>query len=95
MNQNVRESDLSSKLVLLTLSFPKLRIIWSSNPNETATVFEELKVKYIQCQIFVLIHIIHVEIRRATRFTKSGHYWCRGRREWRNHPQHDTSGHAS
>jgi DNA excision repair protein ERCC-4 len=47
MNQNVRESDLSSKLVLLTLSFPKLRIIWSSNPNETATVFEELKVKYI------------------------------------------------
>ncbi|KAF2160127.1 hypothetical protein M409DRAFT_29423 [Zasmidium cellare ATCC 36951] len=36
-------SDLQSKLVLLTLAFPKLRIIWSSSPYQTASIFEELK----------------------------------------------------
>ncbi|EME48529.1 hypothetical protein DOTSEDRAFT_162102 [Dothistroma septosporum NZE10] len=36
-------SDLQSKLVLLTLAFPKLRIIWSSSPYQTAEIFEELK----------------------------------------------------
>lgn len=36
-------SDLQSKLVLLTLAFPRLKIIWSPEPNETAKIFEELK----------------------------------------------------
>ncbi|PTB70559.1 DNA repair protein [Trichoderma citrinoviride] len=36
-------SDLQSKLVLLTLAFPKLRIIWSSSPYETAEIFASLK----------------------------------------------------
>jgi DNA excision repair protein ERCC-4 len=35
--------DLQSKLVLLTIAFPKLRIIWSSSPYQTAEIFEELK----------------------------------------------------
>ena len=35
--------DLQSKLVLLTLSFPRLKIIWSSSPYQTAEIFEELK----------------------------------------------------
>ncbi|KAK5950027.1 DNA repair protein RAD16 [Knufia fluminis] len=35
--------DLQSKLVLLTLSFPRLKIIWSSSPFQTAQIFEELK----------------------------------------------------
>jgi DNA excision repair protein ERCC-4 len=38
-------SDLQSKLVLLTLAFPKLRIIWSSSPYETAEIFERLKAQ--------------------------------------------------
>ncbi|KAF4984301.1 hypothetical protein FZEAL_513 [Fusarium zealandicum] len=38
-------SDLQSKLVLLTLAFPKLRIIWSSSPYETAEIFESLKTQ--------------------------------------------------
>ena len=38
-------SDLQSKLVLLTLAFPKLRIIWSSSPYETAEIFESLKAQ--------------------------------------------------
>ena len=35
--------DLQAKLVMLTLAFPKLRIIWSSSPYQTAEIFEELK----------------------------------------------------
>ncbi|KAF3916020.1 hypothetical protein AA313_de0200891 [Arthrobotrys entomopaga] len=37
------QSDLQAKLVLLTLHFPKLRIIWSSSPYQTAEIFEDLK----------------------------------------------------
>jgi len=36
-------SDLQSKIVLLTLAFPRLRIIWSSSPFQTAEIFENLK----------------------------------------------------
>ncbi|KAF2669391.1 DNA repair protein [Microthyrium microscopicum] len=35
--------DLQSKIVLLTLAFPRMRIIWSSSPYQTAEIFEELK----------------------------------------------------
>lgn len=42
LNPNT-SSDLQSKLVLLTLAFPRLRIIWSSSPYQTAEIFEELK----------------------------------------------------
>lgn len=38
-------SDLQSKLVLLTIAFPKLRIIWSSSPYQTAEIFEALKAQ--------------------------------------------------
>jgi DNA excision repair protein ERCC-4 len=38
-------SDLQSKLVLLTLAFPKLRVIWSSSPYQTAEIFESLKAQ--------------------------------------------------
>ncbi|KAA6414188.1 MAG: DNA repair [Lasallia pustulata] len=36
-------ADLQSKLVLLTLAFPRLKIIWSSSPHQTADIFHELK----------------------------------------------------
>ncbi|KAK3393063.1 hypothetical protein B0H63DRAFT_457273 [Podospora didyma] len=42
---NAGANDLQSKIVLLTLAFPKLRIIWSSSPYETAEIFERLKTK--------------------------------------------------
>ena len=34
----------ASRLVLLCIHFPKLRIIWSSSPSFTSEIFEELKV---------------------------------------------------
>lgn len=45
VNPDNISSDLQSKLVLLTLAFPKLRIIWSSSPYQTAEIFESLKAQ--------------------------------------------------
>ena len=45
VSANNSSSDLQSKLVLLTLAFPKLRIIWSSSPYQTAEIFESLKTQ--------------------------------------------------
>ncbi|XP_072390413.1 DNA repair endonuclease XPF isoform X1 [Diabrotica undecimpunctata] len=36
--------DIQQKLLLLTLHFPKLKIIWSPSPYATAQLFEELKL---------------------------------------------------
>lgn len=36
-------TDVTSRLQLLTLHFPKLRIVWSPGPYATAEIFEELK----------------------------------------------------
>ncbi|KAL7621303.1 DNA repair protein RAD16 [Parahypoxylon ruwenzoriense] len=45
VNPNEGPSDLQSKIVLLTLAFPKLRVIWSSSPYQTAEIFESLKTQ--------------------------------------------------
>lgn len=36
-------TNLQSKLVLLSLAFPKVRFLWSSSPYATAEIFEDLK----------------------------------------------------
>jgi DNA excision repair protein ERCC-4 len=38
--------DLQSKIVILTIAFPRLRIIWSSSPYQTAEIFSELKKQH-------------------------------------------------
>ncbi|KAH8745208.1 MUS38-like protein [Diaporthe sp. PMI_573] len=45
VNPDNISSDLQSKIVLLTLAFPKLRVIWSSSPYQTAEIFESLKAQ--------------------------------------------------
>ncbi|XP_039089538.1 DNA repair endonuclease XPF isoform X1 [Hyaena hyaena] len=42
-HQEISSSDISSKLTLLTLHFPRLRILWCPSPHATAELFEELK----------------------------------------------------
>lgn len=42
---NAGAGDIQGKIVLLTLAFPRLRIIWSSSPYETAEIFERLKAQ--------------------------------------------------
>ncbi|XP_008072787.1 DNA repair endonuclease XPF isoform X2 [Carlito syrichta] len=41
--QEISSSDISSKLTLLTLHFPRLRVLWCPSPHATAELFEELK----------------------------------------------------
>jgi len=43
-NDDASLTDVTSRLQLLTLHFPKLRIVWSPGPYATAEIFEELKV---------------------------------------------------
>lgn len=39
------KQDIQSKLMMLLLAFPKLKIIWSFSPYETAQIFMEIKSK--------------------------------------------------
>ncbi|XP_041830611.1 DNA repair endonuclease XPF [Melanotaenia boesemani] len=39
----ISSNDISSKLTLLTLHFPRLRILWCPSPHATAEIFLELK----------------------------------------------------
>ncbi|XP_067859361.1 DNA repair endonuclease XPF [Heptranchias perlo] len=41
--QDISINDITSKLTLLTLHFPKLRILWCPSPHVAAELFEELK----------------------------------------------------
>uniref|UniRef100_A0A8D1VDZ8 DNA repair endonuclease XPF n=1 Tax=Sus scrofa TaxID=9823 RepID=A0A8D1VDZ8_PIG len=43
LHQEISSTDVSSKLTLLTLHFPRLRILWCPSPHATAELFEELK----------------------------------------------------
>jgi DNA excision repair protein ERCC-4 len=40
---NFSSPILQSKIVLLTIAFPRLRIIWSSSPYATSDIFNDLK----------------------------------------------------
>lgn len=41
--QEISASDVTSKLTLLTLHFPRLRLLWCPSPYVTAELFQELK----------------------------------------------------
>ncbi|KAE8742861.1 hypothetical protein FOCC_FOCC011542 [Frankliniella occidentalis] len=43
LSNDISASDISSKLILLTMHFPRLRLVWSPSPYATAQLFEELK----------------------------------------------------
>ncbi|CAG8592178.1 11966_t:CDS:2 [Funneliformis caledonium] len=43
IKSDIGMNDISSKLVLLTITFPRLKIIWSSNPIATVEIFQDLK----------------------------------------------------
>ena len=43
LSRDIASTDLVSRLQLLTLHFPSLRILWSPGPHATAELFEELK----------------------------------------------------
>lgn len=43
IKEDISAFDLSSRLCLLLLHFPNVKIIWSSSPYETARIFAALK----------------------------------------------------
>uniref|UniRef100_A0AAR2K1B7 DNA repair endonuclease XPF n=1 Tax=Pygocentrus nattereri TaxID=42514 RepID=A0AAR2K1B7_PYGNA len=43
MRQEMSANDITSKLTLLTLHFPRLRLLWCPSPHATAELFQELK----------------------------------------------------
>ncbi|KAM8934621.1 DNA repair endonuclease XPF [Pelodytes ibericus] len=43
IHQEISVNDITSKMTLLTLHFPRLRILWCASPYATAELFEELK----------------------------------------------------
>ncbi|XP_051174347.1 DNA repair endonuclease XPF [Leptopilina boulardi] len=43
VSKDMKSSEITAKLQLLTIHFPKLRLVWSPSPNATAQLFEELK----------------------------------------------------
>jgi ERCC4-type nuclease len=43
VSNEISPNHVSSKLVLLTIHFPRLRILWCSSCAETADIFDELK----------------------------------------------------
>lgn len=54
-NRSSKEDDdwfdvfyLQSKLCLLALQFPSLRIIWSSSPHETVKILSDLKLNHLE-----------------------------------------------
>ncbi|XP_025602155.2 DNA repair endonuclease XPF [Athalia rosae] len=43
LSSDIKSSEVTAKLQLLTLHFPKLKLIWSPSPSATSQLFEELK----------------------------------------------------
>ena len=54
MPNEVNLHETTSRLALLTMHFPKLRILWCPSPYATAEIFEELKVPGCFTQYFLL-----------------------------------------
>ena len=57
LGSEIRSDAISSKLALLTMHFPKLRILWSKSPHETLRIFKELKRHHDEVDVEKAIEI--------------------------------------
>jgi DNA excision repair protein ERCC-4 len=48
---DIKTDSICSKMVILTLHFPKLRILWSKSPHETLRLFKELKANHDEVNV--------------------------------------------
>jgi len=53
----IRSDSVCSKMVLLTMHFPKLRILWSRSPHETLKIFRDLKKNHDEVDVERAIEI--------------------------------------
>uniref|UniRef100_A0A7S0GHP4 ERCC4 domain-containing protein n=1 Tax=Proboscia inermis TaxID=420281 RepID=A0A7S0GHP4_9STRA len=47
----IRVDSVCSKMAILTMHFPKLRILWSRGPHQTLAIFKTLKMKHEEVNI--------------------------------------------
>jgi len=57
LGMDIKTDSVCSKIVTLTNSFPKLRILWSRSPFETLKLFKELKVNHDEVDVAKAIEI--------------------------------------
>lgn len=53
----IRTDSTCSKMVLLTMHFPQLRILWSKSPHETLRIFKELKTNHDEVDVEKAVEI--------------------------------------
>ena len=53
----IRNDSISSKLTMLTMSFPKLRLLWSRSPHETLKIFKNLKKNHAEVDVDKAVEI--------------------------------------
>mmetsp|Transcript_5998 Transcript_5998/g.10525 ORF Transcript_5998/g.10525 Transcript_5998/m.10525 type:complete len:666 (-) Transcript_5998:26-2023(-) len=53
----IRNDSISSKLTMLTMEFPKLRLLWSRSPHETLKIFKKLKRNHQEVDVDKAIEI--------------------------------------
>jgi DNA excision repair protein ERCC-4 len=51
LGPEIRNDSVCSKMALLTMHFPKLRILWSRSPHETLKIFRELKTNHEEVDV--------------------------------------------
>ncbi|KAG8893575.1 hypothetical protein FRC00_010334 [Tulasnella sp. 408] len=54
---NTNDLLIQSKLILLTLSFPRLRVVWSSSPHASVDIIRELKTNFPEPDVIKAISI--------------------------------------
>jgi DNA excision repair protein ERCC-4 len=53
----IRNDSICSKMALLTMHFPKLRILWSRSPHETLRIFSDLKANHEEVDVDKAVEI--------------------------------------
>jgi DNA excision repair protein ERCC-4 len=54
---DIRTDSVCSKMTLLAMHFPELRIIWSCSPHETLRIFRELKTNHDEVDVEKAVRI--------------------------------------
>ena len=51
LGAEIRNDSTTTKMVMLAISFPKLRILWSRSPHHTLQIFKELKTNHDEVDV--------------------------------------------
>jgi DNA excision repair protein ERCC-4 len=58
---DIKLDSICSKLTLLVLHFPKLRLLWSKSPHETLKLFHELKQNHEEVDVYKAMEVGRAE----------------------------------